>query len=82
MRTIEWADGHVRMIDQRKLPLEFAVVELDDYRAVAWAIKEMVIRGAPAIGAAAAFGLALATQASSCSRLAAQVLIATRPTTG
>jgi methylthioribose-1-phosphate isomerase len=60
MRTIEWEKGVVRMIDQRKLPHEHVIVEFTDYRDVARAIKEMYIRGAPAIGAAAAFGLALA----------------------
>jgi len=64
MRTVEWIDGRVRMIDQRKLPLELVVVEFDDYRDVAQAIQNMTIRGAPAIGAAAAFGLALAAQGS------------------
>jgi methylthioribose-1-phosphate isomerase len=90
MRTIEWdTRGTVKMIDQRKLPLEFVVVEFDDYRDVARAIKEMYIRGAPAIGAAAAFGLALAarqSQARSQDELladlqaAAGVLGGTRPT--
>jgi methylthioribose-1-phosphate isomerase len=77
------------MIDQRRLPLEFVMVEFDDYRDVATAIKEMYIRGAPAIGAAAAFGLALAAQQSSATtkeglladlEMAADVLQATRPT--
>jgi methylthioribose-1-phosphate isomerase len=90
MRTIEWdPKGAVKMIDQRVLPLEYVVVEFDDYREVARAIKEMYIRGAPAIGAAAAFGVALAarqSQASSREELladlntAADVLRATRPT--
>lgn len=90
MRTIEWdAKGAVRMIDQRRLPLEFVVVELEDYREVAQAIQQMVIRGAPAIGAAAAFGLALAalrSQAATREELirdletAADVIRATRPT--
>jgi methylthioribose-1-phosphate isomerase len=64
MRTIEWDDGVVKMIDQRKLPGEYVVVQLADYGEVARAIKEMVIRGAPAIGAAAAFGLALCARGS------------------
>jgi methylthioribose-1-phosphate isomerase len=64
MRTIEWDDGVVKMIDQRKLPGEYVVVQFTDYRAVAQAIKEMTIRGAPAIGAAAAFGLALCARGS------------------
>ena len=60
MRSVEWHDGKVRMIDQRLLPAEFHLVEYDDYRDVAQAIHTMVIRGAPAIGAAAGFGMALA----------------------
>lgn len=89
MRTIEWHDGVVRMIDQRKLPHEYVEVEFTDYRDVAQAIKEMCIRGAPAIGAAAAYGVALAAVHSSArnrSQLladlkeAADVLRSTRPT--
>jgi methylthioribose-1-phosphate isomerase len=90
VRTIEWDPrGTVKAIDQRKLPLEFVVVEIDDYRDLALAIKDMVIRGAPAIGAAAAFGLALAAQQSQFTtreglladlERAAEVLRATRPT--
>jgi len=89
MRTVEWIDGRVRMIDQRKLPLELVVVEFDDYRDVARAIQNMTIRGAPAIGAAAAFGLALAAQHSPATgreglladlEAAAQTIGATRPT--
>jgi methylthioribose-1-phosphate isomerase len=89
MRTVEWIDGRVRMIDQRKLPLELVIVEFDDYRDVARAIQNMTIRGAPAIGAAAAFGLALAAQHSRATgrdglladlEVAAQTIGATRPT--
>jgi methylthioribose-1-phosphate isomerase len=90
MRTIEWdPKGTVKMIDQRKLPLEFVVVEFDDYHDVARSIKEMYIRGAPAIGAAAAFGLALAARQSQATsregllndlETAADVIRATRPT--
>ncbi len=89
MRTIELNDGVVRMIDQRQLPHELVIAELRDYFAVARAIKEMWIRGAPAIGAAAAFGLALAALESRAAtrdeflrelESAAQELRATRPT--
>jgi methylthioribose-1-phosphate isomerase len=90
MRTIEWsANGTVRMIDQRKLPLDLVVVECTDYREVARAIQDMTIRGAPAIGAAAAFGLALAARQSRAVtsdalradlQAAAQAISATRPT--
>lgn len=61
MRTIEMRDGVVRMIDQRRLPHELVYVEIRDYPTMARSIKEMWVRGAPAIGAAGAFGLALAT---------------------
>src|SRR5579859_635723 len=64
MRTVEWHEGHVRLIDQRQLPWEVSFSELDDYRAVAQAITDMVVRGAPAIGATGAFGMALAAQQS------------------
>lgn len=57
--TIKWDDNTVIMIDQRKLPLEEVYVECHDYEEVAQAIEKMIIRGAPAIGVAAAFGVAL-----------------------
>ena len=60
MRTVYWEDNTVKMIDQLRLPHELVILEYTDYRGVADAIKCMQIRGAPAIGAAAAFGLALA----------------------
>ena len=56
---IEWKDNQVHMIDQRYLPWEETWLHFSDYREVAEAIKVMVIRGAPAIGVAAAMGLAL-----------------------
>lgn len=59
-RTIWWEDNQVKMIDQRILPLRFEILSYTDYRAVADAITDMVVRGAPAIGAAGAFGMALA----------------------
>ena len=52
------------MIDQTKLPEKFVHVTFKDYRQVARAIREMVVRGAPAIGVAAAMGMALAANAS------------------
>src|SRR3989338_5179294 len=57
--TIEWRGYHVVMIDQRKLPHEEIYVKLYSYEEVAQAIETMVIRGAPAIGVAAAMGVAL-----------------------
>lgn len=64
LRTVEWANGRVRMIDQTRLPYKFAYVSFKDYRQVAKAIKDMVVRGAPAIGVAAAMGIALAANSS------------------
>ncbi len=59
MKTVEWVGGRVRFIDQTRLPLETAILETADYRAVAQAIRSMQVRGAPAIGVAAAMGVAL-----------------------
>jgi len=62
MRTISWNDDAqvIEMIDQRILPHAFKILKFDHFTAVADAITTMVIRGAPAIGAAAAFGMAMA----------------------
>ncbi|MCU0474957.1 MAG: S-methyl-5-thioribose-1-phosphate isomerase [Anaerolineae bacterium] len=89
MRTVAWADGVVRMIDQKRIPWALEVVDLPDHHAVAAAIADMTVRGAPAIGAAAAFGVALAAHTSSATdlatlraelRAAAQTLKESRPT--
>ena len=64
MKTIEWKDGKVFLIDQRKLPLKYKIINCSSYQEVAEAIKKMKIRGAPAIGVAAAFGIALAAYSS------------------
>ena len=89
IKAVEWRDGVVRMLDQSRLPQELSFVDLADYHDVALAIKEMKVRGAPAIGVAAAYGVALGGQAiAAASRdeyLAqldhvVQVLAATRPT--
>ncbi len=60
VRTVEWQAGGVRLIDQRRLPGRLETPIFHHYTDVARAITDMVVRGAPAIGAAAAFGLALA----------------------
>jgi methylthioribose-1-phosphate isomerase len=62
IKTIAWQDNQVVMIDQRKLPWEEIYVVCSDYRQVIEAIRTMVIRGAPAIGLAAALGAALGAQ--------------------
>jgi methylthioribose-1-phosphate isomerase len=67
MRTVFWEDNQLKMIDQRILPGRFEIVSFKDHVSVANAIKDMVVRGAPAIGAAAAFGLALAAYESASS---------------
>lgn len=64
MRTVEWKGDTVCLIDQRVLPAEYRVLQLETAEEVAWAIRDMAVRGAPAIGAAAAFGLALAARRS------------------
>jgi len=89
MRTVEWDSGTVKMIDQRLLPTEFEVVTFTDVEGVARSIREMYVRGAPAIGATAAFGMALAATTSPATSVdalradlgnAAASLRATRPT--
>lgn len=62
IRTVEWRDGAVVMIDQRLLPVREEYREYRDYRQVARAIRDMVVRGAPAIGVTAALGIALGMQ--------------------
>ncbi len=64
MRTVSWNEEQeaLQLIDQRLLPGEFRLVHLRTYQEVAEAIRQMVVRGAPAIGAAAAFGMALAAR--------------------
>lgn len=89
MRTVFWENDELKMIDQRRLPAVLEIVSFKGHKEVARAIKEMVVRGAPAIGAAAAFGLALAAQEStaiSTTKLvseiedAAEILRSARPT--
>jgi len=59
MKPIVWDKGCLRLLDQTKLPLEEKIIECRDYRSVADAIREMRVRGAPAIGAAAAYGMVI-----------------------
>jgi methylthioribose-1-phosphate isomerase len=66
-QPIEWTEKGVVMLDQRRLPAEEIHYTYTDYRDVAKAIREMVIRGAPAIGVAAAMGVAIGVQKSSAS---------------
>lgn len=87
-RAIEWKNDHLILLDQRLLPHELVYVTLRDASSVAIAIQNMTIRGAPAIGAAAAYGLALeavkpwpdSKTMKNALSLAGDVLIAARPT--
>ncbi|MEO8131797.1 MAG: S-methyl-5-thioribose-1-phosphate isomerase, partial [Bryobacteraceae bacterium] len=86
VETIQWTDAGVVMIDQTRLPREQVFVTCTDYMQVAEAIRSMVIRGAPAIGVAAAMGVAIGVQGTDAAHLATQfpvicdTLAATRPT--
>jgi methylthioribose-1-phosphate isomerase len=89
LRTVEWKNNKVIMIDQTKLPNELVFVEYSDYNDVAKAIKTLVVRGAPAIGVSGAFGLALAALQSNVTtkeqlladlEIARKILYGTRPT--
>ncbi|MBS1113214.1 MAG: mtnA, partial [Nitrospirae bacterium] len=62
IKSIEWVDGKVMMLDQSKLPFEVTYIVCTDYLMVADGIRKLRIRGAPAIGIAAAMGIALAAQ--------------------
>lgn len=80
MRTIEWEDNKLKLIDQTKLPDELIYVYCNNYQEVIIAIKDMVVRGAPAIGVAAAFGMALAYLNGDDLNKAADEIKAARPT--
>jgi methylthioribose-1-phosphate isomerase len=89
LRTIEWKNNKVVMIEQTKLPNELVFVEYDDFNQVANAIKTLIVRGAPAIGVSGAFGLGLAVLQSKATTKdelisdleeAKKILFATRPT--
>jgi len=89
LKTLEWKDNKLVMIDQTKLPNELVFAEFTDYNEVANAIRTLVVRGAPAIGVSGAFGLALAalqSKATSKEELiddlekARKILFETRPT--
>jgi methylthioribose-1-phosphate isomerase len=80
VETIQWTDDGVVMIDQTRLPREQTFVTCRTYLEVADAIKTMVIRGAPAIGVAAAMGVALGVQEGADFETVCKTLAATRPT--
>jgi methylthioribose-1-phosphate isomerase len=88
INTLEWTGDTLLLLNQRVLPLRESVTRITDLSGLAHAIKTMVVRGAPAIGVAAAFGLVLAVQNANRRRLpwreefrkAAEELRSTRPT--
>jgi methylthioribose-1-phosphate isomerase len=89
LRTVEWKNNKVIMIEQTKLPNELVFVEYNDFNQVANAIKTLIVRGAPAIGISGAFGLGLAALQSkaitkeellSDLESARKILFSTRPT--
>jgi methylthioribose-1-phosphate isomerase len=79
-RTVWFGEGALHLINQTLLPHRFEIVQYRDYREVADAIRTMVVRGAPAIGATGAFAMALAEAEGAELADAAEVLGATRPT--
>ncbi|MHB0888832.1 S-methyl-5-thioribose-1-phosphate isomerase [Acidithiobacillus sp.] len=62
VRAIRWEAGQLLLLDQRRLPQEELILHLEDYREVVAAIRNMVVRGAPAIGVTAAYAMALAAR--------------------
>lgn len=80
MKTLEWTNNRLKLIDQTKLPDELTYVYCDTYQDVIEAIKDMTVRGAPAIGVAAAFGMALADIKGENLETAANEIKASRPT--
>ena len=79
-RTLWFEDGALHLLDQRRLPARAEIVAVRSARATAEAIREMVVRGAPAIGCAAAYGMALAARAGEDFETARQALLESRPT--
>ena len=80
IRAVWFEDGKVTMIDQRELPDKVTIVSFKDYRDVAEAIRNMTTRGAPSIGATAAYGMCLAAINGDDIEQAAKDIKAARPT--
>ena len=81
VRAFRWTPGKLEVINQLKLPLEEEWIELKSYREVAKAIKDMVVRGAPAIGCVAAYGFVLGVKYEGADpREVKETLANTRPT--
>jgi len=78
--SIEWVDGRVRLVDQRRLPMELAHLDVGTVEELCEAIRTLAVRGAPALGVAGAMGVALAASTGEPVEEAAARLKATRPT--
>ena len=78
--TIEWVDDHIRLIDQRVLPDELVLVDVHEVAELCQLIRTLAVRGAPALGAAGAMGVALASARGDDVTAAGRSLKATRPT--
>ena len=79
-RTLWFEDGTLHLLDQRRLPAQVEIVQTRTARETAQAIREMIVRGAPAIGCAAAYGLALAVRSGENFAEARSALLDSRPT--
>ena len=79
-QTLEWQDNHLALLDQRRLPGEVTYLECRSVDDVVDAIRSLAVRGAPAIGIAAAYGMALGEQDGESAEAAAERLVAARPT--
>ena len=79
-RTLWFEDGTLHLLDQRRLPAQVEIVQARTARETAQAIREMIVRGAPAIGCAAAYGLALAVRSGEDFAEARSALLDSRPT--
>lgn len=89
IRPIQWSDGKLWLLDQTRLPMEHITLELDRYQQAVHAIRDMQVRGAPAIGVTAAYAMAMASRQIEAAvrqdfltqlRRAAEVIVAARPT--
>src|SRR5437763_438159 len=80
VEPIRWRGSKLQLLDQRKLPREIVWVDCADAHETAAAIRDMVVRGAPAIGVTAAFGIAMAAQRGDDVAAAAAELRQARPT--
>lgn len=80
IRAVQWQGDHLRLLDQRRLPAEEVWIDCRDAAQVTRAIRDLAVRGAPAIGIAAAWGVAMASQQNASLKPVLEMLRAARPT--